>query len=102
MSAAEHTPKTIAAAALVVAGLGVALIGCDQGASSVDCSRICDKYQACLNPDYDISACDSRCQESGDSPASTDGFDACESCIDDETCGGPANACDDECAGIVP
>jgi hypothetical protein len=103
MRAAEQTDMAISAVAtLVIAGVGLVWSSCATVDSEVDCGRICDKYQACINPDYDISACDSRCEANGAERASTGDLDACESCIDEATCGGQAHDCDDACAGVVP
>ena len=100
MSPARQLRRAATAVAFAVSGL--ALAACDAIENSIDCGRICDKYQDCIDPDYDVSACDSRCEENGDSEQFSEQIDACESCIDDKTCGESAFDCDDECAGIVP
>lgn len=98
----KFTQRVGVLAAVAVAGLVATFAGCDSIENSIDCSRICDKYQDCIDPNYDVSACDSRCEENGDSEDFTDRIDACESCIDDKTCGESAFSCANECVGIVP
>lgn len=87
-------------AAMVMAASWLVFGGCD--ASAGECSRVCDKYQDCVNPDYDVLACGERCEANADRVDLGERSDACESCIDDKSCGESAPDCDDECAGIVP
>ncbi|MDQ3335139.1 MAG: hypothetical protein M4D80_08255 [Myxococcota bacterium] len=78
--------------------------GCDNAADrAYDCDEICDKYKACVDPNYDDGACGSRCRDkTGNSAAAEDKADACQDCIDDRSCAGAVFGCGIECAEFVP
>lgn len=83
--------------------LGVASPGCDDVDQAFDCQSVCSRYQSCFDEDYDVSACRSRCRSSADADRDFERkADACETCIDDRSCGGAVFNCATECAGIVP
>jgi hypothetical protein len=85
--------------------LVVGLMGhtaCNAIDTLTDCQNICDKYQDCFEPDYDVSECRARCQENSDDDDFADQVDVCENCIDDRTCEAGAFACGADCDRVVP
>jgi hypothetical protein len=69
----------------------------------IDCDTICDRYAECFDDDYDTEACANRCRDkAADDEDFEDKVDACESCIDDESCASGTFECTDNCLGIVP
>lgn len=77
--------------------------GCDSADRVYDCASICSKYEECINDDYDVSACTSKCEDMADNnEAFEDKADDCQACIDDRSCAGAVFGCASECAGIVP
>jgi hypothetical protein len=80
----------------------VGFSGCDEADKTFDCASICQRYDDCIDGDYDVSACTDRCKDMADqSDAFADKADACESCIDDRSCA-ESFPCVDECVGVVP
>ena len=69
---------------------------------STDCEAICDTYADCFDSDYDTDSCYDRCTDRADEMSNRDQEDACESCIDDLSCGEAVFSCTDDCVGIVP
>jgi hypothetical protein len=87
--------------------LGIFLsVGCaaaDKVEAKIDCHSVCDRYSECLDADYDVSACQSSCEDSIDSgDLSQSDLDDCDNCIDDRSCANATFACATECVGIVP
>ncbi|MCG5053285.1 MAG: hypothetical protein KA712_10040 [Myxococcales bacterium] len=82
---------------------GWALASCGETEELINCQRVCARYESCFDDDYDVGACRSRCETQSDEEA---GFEekvnACESCIDDESCTSATFSCATTCAGIVP
>ena len=68
---------------------------------SSDCANICDKYQECINSDYDTDKCADDCRDmvSNDETAK---IDDCQDCIKGNSCTESVFNCTAECAGIVP
>lgn len=80
----------------------VGFSGCDQIEHQFDCASICQRYADCINGDYDVDACTSRCKDNADNNSDFAAkADACESCIDDRSCV-ESFPCIDECVGVVP
>jgi hypothetical protein len=79
-----------------------ALSACDDIDQAFDCAQICQRYDDCVDSDYDVDGCTDRCETNADeSDDFADQADACESCLDDRTCSG-IFPCIDECIGVVP
>ena len=92
----------VAFAALGVAGPAVTLTGCGEADELVDCAKICNRYEECVDDEYPVDECIDECEANADEDdAFADKADACESCIDDRSCG-ESFPCIDECIGIVP
>lgn len=73
---------------------------CNDADDLIDCAKICNRYEDCVDDDYDVSECVDRCEDFADrNPGSAD---ACESCIDDRSCIESVFQCGGQCAGIVP
>lgn len=95
-------------AALLCFGLtAVSVVGCsdtvDEVKDEVDCGQICSRYSDCFDSDYDVSACQDKCENNADdSQARRDKLRACDDCIDDKSCTDATFNCATECAGIVP
>lgn len=98
--------RTLSAAftvALLSLGLGTALSGCDSAIRAANCQDICARYSDCFDTTYDVSGCQSRCDDSATNNADFDQqVKNCSNCIDDRSCTSTAFACSVECAGIVP
>jgi hypothetical protein len=75
---------------------------CDKVEHAYDCNQICDRYQECLNSDYDTDACASRCRDKADDTDYGNHAEDCQACIDDKSCVNATFSCASECAGIVP
>ncbi len=83
--------------------LAITQPGCDAVERIYNCSAICEKYEDCVDAEYDVSACKDRCTDAAaDSEAYEDKADACQACVDDRSCTGAIFNCGTECAGIVP
>jgi hypothetical protein len=78
------------------------LTGCEAIDVLSNCQNVCDKYQDCFDPEYDVGACRSRCQENSDNDDFADEVDSCEACIDDRTCVDGAFDCGPDCNRVVP
>ena len=77
--------------------------GCDSADRIYDCASICNAYKDCVDADYDVTACTSRCEDKADDSESfEDKADDCQECIDDRSCAGAIFGCATECVGIVP
>ncbi len=92
--------KNLSLACLFLGSAFFAGAGCDEAEQTIDCGKICNRYEECIEDDYDVSACTDRCDEMLDSDS--DRADECEACIDDRSCTGAVFNCATECAGIVP
>ena len=73
--------------------------------SDLRCHDVCESFEECVDPAYDVAACRSRCQdETGQ--AETDQLeerlDDCEDCLDTSFCGDGIYPCSGVCAGFVP
>jgi hypothetical protein len=75
----------------------------DEIDNAVDCDSICGRYAECFDDSYDTDGCAEECRNSArDDEDYADKVDACESCMDDESCAGGLFECTTECVGIVP
>lgn len=92
---------------VVVAALALfGFTGCEEAAEDVDqafdCGQICDRFQECVDEDYDTDGCFDRCEQAAeDSDDFGDHASECETCLDDRSCA-ESIPCTDECFGIVP
>lgn len=75
----------------------------DEVESEVDCYGICQRYADCFDEDYDVSACQDRCEDGVDRGDLTmEEVDECYECIDDRSCAEGTLSCTTECLDIVP
>lgn len=90
---------------LIPLGVFIAL-GCDAAdeiEAEIDCQSVCDRYAECLDADYDVSACQDRCEDDVDTGDLSQGdLDDCENCIEERSCANATFACATECGSIVP
>lgn len=71
--------------------------------NAITCQDVCERYEDCLDEDYDVSSCRSRCEDAAtDDEAWEDRLESCEACLDDRSCASAAVDCASECSGIVP
>jgi hypothetical protein len=86
----------------VALGLGLgALQACDSNAS--DCSAVCHRYRECVSSNYDLGACQTRCQDqAGKNRDFDDRLAHCRSCSEDRSCSEIVASCIPACVGIVP
>jgi len=85
-------------------GALITMTGCDGPIeNTVDCHRICARYESCFDANYDVSACESRCRSTANADAAyQNNVDACETCIDDESCASATFQCGAMCTNVVP
>lgn len=87
--------------ALVLGASGCAVV--QKIDSAIDCNGICDRYAACFDKKYDVSACASRCRATASAePNYRRKADMCNACITERSCVGATFACVTECASVVP
>ncbi len=84
--------------------LSFGLVGCaDEIDELFDCSQICNRYEECIDGDYDVDGCIDRCETNADEE---EGFaeraDNCETCLDGDDSCAESLPCADDCVGIVP
>ena len=87
-----------------MAGLGLSMLGsCSEADELVDCQKICSRYEECVDDEFDVSECRSKCETNADKDeAFAKKADECESCVDDKSCTGAVFNCGVQCVGIVP
>jgi major membrane immunogen (membrane-anchored lipoprotein) len=75
----------------------------DEIDNAVDCDSICGRYAECFDDSYDTGSCEAKCRDnaSGDEDYEAK-VDACDDCIDNESCAAGLFECSAECVGIVP
>jgi hypothetical protein len=78
--------------------------GCSGPVSErLNCRRVCNAYEDCVDSSYDTRDCISRCSsDSADDDEYARQVDQCETCIDNRSCAEIGVACASDCAGIVP
>lgn len=85
--------------------LVLALVGCGEAQkieNKITCASVCNRYKDCFDSNYDVDKCKDSCEAEAD--ANNDKqqrLDACDSCIDGESCTGAAFNCSTQCAGII-
>lgn len=94
-------------AAMLCFGLSaVSVVGCSAAEDvkdEVDCRQVCSRYSDCFDSEFDVSACQDKCEDNADtSEARRNKLRACDDCIDDKSCTSATFNCATECAGIVP
>jgi hypothetical protein len=81
-------------------------LGCDAAdeiEAEVDCRSVCQRYSDCFDEDYDVTACQDRCEDNIDTgEIEQSDVDACDNCIDDRSCAGGVLSCTTECLSVVP
>jgi hypothetical protein len=77
----------------------VGFVACSDADEAIDCHKICEEYRDCYNDDYDVDACEDRCDNVSND--NNDRADECERCFDDTSCTEQAFSCQNECAGII-
>ena len=93
--------RLIPAAALALL-LGNAAVGCSDAKNVVSCADVCDKYKSCINSDYDVVSCTTKCEDmANDSANRQRQLDSCDSCIQDRSCTGAVFNCSVECASVI-
>ena len=90
-----------AALAGIIAFMGAS--GCDETQNAWNCSDLCNRYQDCFDKSYDVSGCSSRCQTlANNNQIQDERANACQNCMNQNSCNmaTPFNCPD--CVGIVP
>jgi len=94
--------KTLLIASVFASFVSLGALGCDEADEVIDCAKICEKYDECIDEDTDVGACIDECEDTADqSEDAADQADACESCIDDRSCTGATFNCAVECAPFL-
>lgn len=79
----------------------LALTGCmNEVGEWIDCARVCDHYDTCMNGDFDAPQCADACENTTDRREGyEEQVDTCDACLDEAEC---SPTCNDVCAGIIP
>jgi hypothetical protein len=78
-------------------------INCSDAETAIDCAGICERYQECVEDDYDVSACTDRCEQEAENDRDfRDDTNVCNTCIEDRSCADAFLSCATDCVGIVP
>ncbi len=89
----------VMAAALLLQGCVVA----QRVDSAFDCNGVCERYSACFDKQYDVSACAARCRRSAsEDPDYRRKADVCAACITERSCTSATFNCAGECGAVVP
>jgi hypothetical protein len=90
----------------VVAGLFVlSSAGCstDEIENRITCADVCNRYQECFDDDYDVSACVDRCEDEATANEQKERrLEACDDCMDNESCVSAVFECGTACGEFVP
>jgi hypothetical protein len=74
----------------------------DEIENTITCADVCERYQECVDADYDVAACTDRCEDDASSSETRESrLEECDACIEDRSCVGSAFACATECAGFI-
>jgi hypothetical protein len=93
--------RLIPAAALAVL-LGHSAIACNDAKNVINCAEVCDKYKSCIDSDYDVASCTTKCEDTANDNSSRQRqLDDCDSCIEDRSCSGAVFNCSIECATVI-
>jgi hypothetical protein len=90
--------KTFALLSFTVLALG---FGCTKTETAFDCLEVCERYRSCFDASYNTEACRDRCK-AGDPEDALAKADACEDCMDANSCATTTFTCQTQCAGVVP
>jgi hypothetical protein len=103
MKLSWHKPLALFSLAAVLVGFSACSDATDPITNKIDCSSVCNRYKDCFDSNYDVDACKSKCEDDAeDSDKRQDKLDACDDCIDDESCSSATFKCAADCVGIVP
>jgi hypothetical protein len=90
-----------AALAAIVSLVGAG--GCDETQNAWNCSDLCNRYQDCFDNNYDVNACNSRCQTlANNNQIADERANACQNCMNENSCAMATTFNCPDCAGIVP
>ncbi len=95
---------------LVTAGVLGVSAGCmseedflDPFTADLRCQDVCHSYEYCVDPNYDVAACRSRCLDgTGQDDLLHERLGDCDDCLDESFCGDGVYPCGGVCAGFVP
>ena len=96
--------------ALVAVGVFGAGAGCmdeddflDPFTADLRCQDVCQSFEDCVDPAYDVAACRSRCLDgTGQDEFLEERLGVCDDCLDESFCGDGIYPCSGVCAGFVP
>jgi hypothetical protein len=98
----RHTRVLVSLLLGLGAGIAAgAISACDS--TSSNCSDVCGRYHECVDSNYDVAACETKC---GDKAGKDRDFDDrlthCRACSDGRACSEIVANCIPACAGVVP
>lgn len=95
--------KTLPLAFVLFALSGVACSSADPITNKFDCKDVCQQYADCFNHDYDVDACNDRCQsDASNSDAKQQKLDDCHDCIgSNDSCVKDFANCSTSCATFI-
>ncbi len=70
--------------------------------TKINCHDVCGRYKDCLDSNYDVDGCVTRCEQQAASEEKDQKLKTCETCLDDKSCKASVFNCATECAGIIP
>ena len=69
-----------------------------------DCHDVCERYKDCFKADYDVDACQDKCEsDASNSDTKQNRLDDCSDCLgDSDSCVEDVATCSTSCGAFVP
>lgn len=95
----------LAAFAVGLALVGYGLVGCEDDAevvNSITCGDVCERYQECIDEDFDIVACTDGCEANASAvTAQEQRLEDCDACLNGVSCEEGVFMCTNRCVGVI-
>lgn len=87
--------------------LALVPLACDDDAEVVEntatCAQVCDRYQECINRDYDVDSCTANCADrASEGENFREQINTCNDCLEERRCPSAVFNCTTQCIGLVP
>jgi hypothetical protein len=70
--------------------------------NSITCGDVCERYRDCFDENYDVDGCVDECESEASANEDQEArLEACDECIDDESCASAVFECTTQCAGVI-
>ena len=95
--------KSLPLAFLLLSLSGVACSAADPITNKFDCKSVCQHYADCFDHNYDVNACNDRCQsDASNSDDKQQKLDGCHDCIgSNDSCASDFANCSTSCATFI-